>query len=191
MKLLVKISLVISLGVNGYFVWDTIRINNDRLAFEATNHSFGGDVNKTTWKKGLELFVERLKEKNSTIASKKYYYINVWNNWCAPCIKEMPWLDSIAGTLHKDVGYVFVSDISESVANSCIKRKNYNLKNFVFLNDMNDFVSAICNEKGTKNKVYPMVLIIDNTGNLVHYSVGAYENVKEATEFIDLINKLE
>lgn len=189
--MLVKILLVVSIGFNVYFIWDAIKIRNNKIQGDAMNKAFGGDVNKTTWEKGLESLTARLKEKDKTLVNKKYYYVNVWTNWCMPCIKEMPWLDSLAGTLNKDVGYIFVSDVSNEVANACIKRKNYNLKNFVFLNDMNDFVSAICNEKGTKSKAYPMVLILGNKGNLLHYSVGAYENVKEASEFVDLINKLE
>lgn len=158
---------------------------------EAMAKAFGGDVNETTWKKGLESFFIKLKEKDKSIAAKKYFYVNIWTNWCKPCIKEMPWLDSLAGTFNKDVGYIFVSDISESLADSCIKRNRYNLKNFIFLNDMNDFVSGICNERGTRTKVYPMVLILGNKGKILHYTVGAYGNRNEAMEFVELIQKLE
>ena len=65
------------------------------------------------------------------------------------------------------------------------------IKNFIFLNDMSDFISAICNEQGVKGKSYPMVLILDNKGKVLHYSVGAYQNLKEAAEFSEMINKLE
>jgi thiol-disulfide isomerase/thioredoxin len=191
MKLAVKILLAISIVFNVYLIWETIRLRNSKIKGDIMSKAFGGDINKTTWAKGLDSFVAKLRAKDLSVANKKYYYINIWTNWCIPCIKEMPWLDSLAGTINKDVGYIFVSDISDEVANTCIKRKNYNLKNFVFVNDMNDFVSGICNEKGTKNKVYPMVLILGKNGKLLHYSVGAYENVKEASEFVDLINKLE
>src|SRR5207237_499362 len=131
------------------------------------------------------LFFEKLKEKDKNLNGKKYFYINIWDIICQPCIREMPWLDSLAGTLKKDVAYVFVSDNDEEVAANCIKRKKYNSKNFVFLNGMNEFVSAICNEKGSKTKVYPTVLILNDKGKLLHYSTGAYENSKEAVEFLD------
>ena len=103
----------------------------------------------------------------------------------------MPWLDSIAGTLKKDVAYVFVSDLTDKAADNCIKNKKYDLKNFVFVNDMNDFISSICNEQKLKGRSYPMVLILDNKGKLLHYSIGAYENLKEAKDFEEMINKLE
>jgi thiol-disulfide isomerase/thioredoxin len=158
---------------------------------EAMNRAFGGVIDKITWSEGLKSFVSRLKAKDKTVARKKYYYVNVWATWCGPCVKEIPWLDSLAGTLKKDVGYVFVSDQSDKGVTDFIKRKKYNVKNFVFLNDMNDFVSGICNEKKITSKSYPMVLIIDNKGKILHYSDGAYGDVKEAKEFVDMINKLE
>lgn len=192
MKWLIRIALILSLAGNGYFIFDEVRFHRNQGFGRALNKAMGGELSKTTWKQGLEIFTSKLNESNKALLNKKYYYINVWTNWCIPCIKEMPWLDSIAGTLNrKDIGYVFVSDISDDLANSCLKRRNYHLKNFVFLNNMNEFVSAICNERGTKQKIYPMVLILSSKGELLHYSNGAYESTKEATEFADLINKLE
>ena len=153
MKLLVKILLIISLGLNVYFVWDTKRIRNNRIWGESFMKAFGsGEINKTTWTKGFESFITKLKQKDQKLANKKYFYINTWATFCSPCIKEMPFLDSLAGTLRNDVAYVFVSEISDESATSCIKRHKYNIKNFIFLNDMGDFISGICNEKGTKTK---------------------------------------
>lgn len=165
-------------------------MRDNNIQAEIINKAFGGDVNKTSWKKGLESFMTKLNNKDTAVVNKKYYYVNIWTNWCIPCINEMPWLDSLAGTLNKDVGYIFVSDISDELSKSCIKKRNYNLKNFIFLNDMNDFVSGICNERNTKTKVYPMELIFDQNGKIYHYSVGAFENQKEVKKLVDVINKL-
>jgi thiol-disulfide isomerase/thioredoxin len=187
---IIKILLIISVGMNGYFIWDGIQMNNYKLQTESMNRAFGGEINKTSWSDGFELFVTKLKKDHLNIANRKYYYVNVWTSWCAPCINEMPWLDSIAGTLRKDVGYIIVSDLSNEHSNNCISKKQYNFKNFVFLNDMDDFISAICNQNRINTKVYPMVLILNNKGKILHYFVGAYNNAKEASEFAKLINKL-
>ena len=157
---------------------------------EIMSKAFGGEINKTTSTKGFESFITKLKEKDTTCANKKYYYVNVWTNWCSPCIKEMPLLDSLAGTLNKDVGYIFVSHISDEAANNCIKRNNYYFKKFIFLNDMNDFVSGICNELIIKTKVYPMVLILDQKGKIFHYSTGTCENSIELKELANIIQEL-
>ena len=180
-----------SLGFNGYFIWDAIQIHNEKLRGEAMDRAFGGVIDKTSWADGLKSFVTKLKAKDKVAAGKKYYYVNIWTTWCGPCVKEIPWLDSLAGTLNKDVGYIFVSDQTDKVITDCIKRKKFIVKNFIFMNDMNDFVSGICNESKIRSKSYPMVLIMDNKGKILHYENGAYENLKEAAEFVDLINKLE
>lgn len=191
MKWIIKIALILSLGINAYFIVDEIKYRRNQEFAKIMNRTMIGEVNETTWKQGLELFKSKLMQKDKAFLNKKYYYINVWTSWCKPCIKEMPWLDSIAGKINKDVGYFFVSEMSEDVADKSIKNKNYNIKNFTFLNNMPDFVSAICNMKGTKSKVYPMVLILSNKGELLHFSNGAYENRNEATRFTDMINKLK
>jgi thiol-disulfide isomerase/thioredoxin len=191
MKWALRIVLVISLAINGYFIFDEIQDLRIQEFGKVMGRAMGEELNTTTWKQGLEMFTSKLKEKDSTLLNKKYYYINVWINWCKPCIKEMPWLDSLAGRLDKDVGYFFVTDMSDDAATKCIQRTNYKIKNFVFLNDMSDFISAICNKREDKSKVYPMVLILNNKGELLHSSIGAYRNVKEAAGFAEMINKLE
>lgn len=191
MKWIIGIALLISIGANGYFVYDEILVKENEAHGKLMSKAMGFDLSKTTWKQGVERFKTKLKDRDKNLANKKYYYINTWAIFCQPCIKEMPWLDSIAGTLNKDVAYIFASDLSDKAANACIDRKNYHLKNFIFLNDMSDFISAICNEQGVKGKSYPMVLILDNKGKVLHYSVGAYQNLKEAAEFSEMINKLE
>jgi thiol-disulfide isomerase/thioredoxin len=190
MKWFIYIALFISIGANSYFIYDEFQVKQNEEFGRIMNRAMGGELSKTNWKDGLKLFTDKLKQENKTLADKKYIYINIWTSWCVPCIKEMPWLDSIAGTLKKDVAYVFVSDLTDKAADNCIKNKNYNIKNFIFLNDMSHFVDAICNEQGRKSKAYPMVLILSNDGKLLHYSIGAYENIKEAAEFVEMINKL-
>jgi thiol-disulfide isomerase/thioredoxin len=191
MKWILRIALILSLGINGYFIVDELQYYRNQEFMKVMNRTMGGEVNGTTWKQGLDLFKSKLIKSNKALLNKKYYYINVWTSWCKPCIKEMPWLDSIAGKANKDVAYFFVSEMSDDSADKCIKKRNYAIKNFIFLNDMNDFVSAICNMKDTKNKVYPMVLILSNTGELLHFSNGAYSSVNEAAGFAEMIDKLK
>lgn len=169
-----------------FFIWLTIRIRNNRIQSEA----FSKSINNTTWIKGFEEFVSKLNEKDRSFVNKKYYFVNVWATWCVPCIKEIPRLDSLAGTLNKDIAYIFVSDQTDNVINDCIKKKKYDLNNFVFINDLNDFVSGICNEYKLTTKSYPINLIIDNKGNIYHYSIGTFENTTDLKGLADIINKL-
>jgi thiol-disulfide isomerase/thioredoxin len=191
MKWLLGISIVVSISLNIYFIYDNVMIARNQELTQSINKSMGMPLTKTQWDQGLKIFQTKLRKENKALLARKYYYINIWTSWCKPCIKEMPWLDSIAGNLNKDVGYVFLTDLNDQVVKNVLTRKNYHLKNFVLLNDMNDFVSAICNERKIRSKIYPMVLILSNKGELLHYSTGAYENSREASSFADLINKLE
>ncbi len=188
MKFVINISTVISIIINIYLVYDWKKIT---VKQEEIDRFINKDrINKTTWTEGIRILQKKIKEKNPILVNKKYYYINTWAAFCAPCIKEMPLLDSLAGTLNKDVAYLFVTEMSDKSVSSIIKQREYNLKNFIFINNMNDFISAICNEQGIKTKIYPMQLIISRDGRLLNYSVGAFENLKESLKFVIEINKL-
>ncbi len=191
MKYFIWIAIIISIVANAYFIYDEKCVKEKEEFGKLFTKAMGGEITTTTWKEGYKIFKQKLKTAHPKLATKKYYYINIWTNWCGPCIKEMPWLDSLVSNLRQDVAYIFVSDLTNKAASECIKRKKYQLKNFIFLNDMGDFVSGICNEQGIKNKSYPMVLIVNNKGEVIHYSNGAYENTKEAAEFATLINNLK
>jgi peroxiredoxin len=104
----------------------------------------------------------------------------------------MPWLDSLAGTIErKDVAYIFLANNSDKSTNDLLERKKFKIKNFIYLNNMEDFVSSVYNEQKKKSVVYPTVLIIDAKGKIYHSSTGAFSNFNEAKEFVDLIGKLE
>ncbi len=93
MKWFIYIALFISVGANSYFIYDEIQVKQNEEFGRLMNRAMGGELSKTTWKQGLKLFTEKLKINNKALLNKKYFYINIWTSWCAPCIKEMPWLE--------------------------------------------------------------------------------------------------
>ncbi|HWY11167.1 MAG TPA: TlpA disulfide reductase family protein [Bacteroidia bacterium] len=192
MKWLLGILLTLSLGANTYFVWREIKYRENVEWGKRMDKAFGGKVENIPWSKGLPMFNDSLKKHYPKLKTKKYFYINIWAMFCHPCIKEMPLLDSLAGTIErKDVAYIFLSDNSYKGTKDLLVRKKFNIKNFVYLDNMDDFISSVYNEQKKKSKVFPTIVILDNKGKIVHYETGAYENVKEAKEFADLIEKLK
>src|SRR5688500_13869120 len=108
MRWLFGIALVVSLSVNAYFIKEEVVYYRNMAFMKIMNSAMGGSVGDVTWGKGLGMFNDSLRIKFPELSAKKYYYINIWASFCGPCIKEMPWLDSLAGTIErKDVGYIF------------------------------------------------------------------------------------
>ncbi|HWY11173.1 MAG TPA: redoxin domain-containing protein [Bacteroidia bacterium] len=192
MRWLFGIALVISLAFNAYFIVGEVVYYHQMEYGKILNKAMGGSVGDVKWGKGLEMFNDSVKKKYPELSGKKYFYINMWAMFCSPCIKEMPWLDSLSGTINRmDVAYIFLAGESDKATNSLIERKKFKIKNFVYLNNMNDFISSVYNEQKKKSVVYPTVLIIDSKGKIYHSSTGAFENQNETKEFVDLINKLK
>lgn len=182
----IKIFTAFSLVLNLYLLFDFLMVRKDK------EHSFKLDsgIENITWHSAFRQFSDTLKKHNPTSFKKKYYYINVWASFCNPCFKEMPYLDSLAGTLKSDVAYIFLSELSDLYAIDVLNRKNIQTKNFLYLNNQNNFVSGICNENKIKTKAYPMKIVLDQKGNIYHFSLGGYSNDHEFEEFIKIISNL-
>jgi thiol-disulfide isomerase/thioredoxin len=114
-----------------------------------------------------------LGKKKPELLGKKYFYVNVWDKTCKPCIAEMPELDLIAQTIKKDVGFIFVTDDSDSETAGILERKKFAIKNFVFLNEMDDFIIGVMKEK--KVNSLPIHLIIDSEGKILFCQTGRME----------------
>ena len=143
-RLFFGIALVITLGFNVYFIIDEVVYQRNMEWGKRMEKAFGGKVEDISWDKGRAMFKDSLKKKYPELADKKYFYINMWAMFCGPCIKEMPWLDSLAGAMErKDVAYIFLAGESDKATNSMLERKKYKIKNFVYLNNMSDFISAV------------------------------------------------
>lgn len=183
--------LLLSVALNAYYIYE--EANHYRIQEEGRiiAQSMGISIKNTKWEEGLKLFQQQVKLQDSALINKKYYYINLWTDWCKPCLREMPWLDSTAGTLDKDVAYFFVSSLHEAKASECIKKKNYQIKNFVYLNGMQEFVSAAFNEFNKKSVVYPLSIIMTKEGKVIGSYIGALEKRSASSQFAQMIEELQ
>ena len=56
----------------------------------------------------------------------KTIFMNLWATWCAPCVAEMPDINSLYGKVNTDVAFVMLSrDEDEAKAREWIQRKGY------------------------------------------------------------------
>lgn len=182
MKLYFKILLIISIACNIYLLWDKKKTDDQEHFAEAFEKANGGHMSAANWKDGFGTLKKRVKSR------KKYIFASTWANFCLPCLKEMPMLDSLAG-MFNNIDLVFVTDVNDSIATNCLKKRKIVLKNSRSLNDMNDFISSVCNEAKIITKSYPMHIIMDTTGNVVYFSAGAFGNIAAARPLIDALNK--
>jgi thiol-disulfide isomerase/thioredoxin len=122
--------------------------------------------------------------------TKKYYFISLWNIMCKPCIKEMPLLDSLANNINRnDFAYIYVTENGDKLINQFKQRHKISSKKFIFINDADVYISAILKNNKIENRQYPIQLIIDNLGNLLHFQVGTISNSKDSL-VMSSINKL-
>ncbi len=185
MKHLLKIIFLLSLFINIYFIFIKITLYKAKQNF--TVPFLIKDVSK---KDGVDFLMNRIRKENPKLLPKKYYLINIWDIMCAPCIKEIPILDSLAYNIQrKDIGYIFLTENGNKIIFDLIKRKKIKVDNFVFMNDANDYISSVLKEKNVKNKSYPIQLIINKNGEIKYFDGGVIKTSNDTT-LINIINKL-
>lgn len=126
---------------------------------------------------GLEFCFNKLKQKDNKILLKKYFYFNKWNTKCKPCVKEMPTLDSLANTLKADIAYIYVSDESDEIINDFLEKKHISSNHFIYMNDMNYFISAVYKKMNNNFKAFPTHVIMDSTGQVLYFSQGSITSI--------------
>lgn len=97
--------------------------------------------------------------------------LNLWATWCPPCVKEMPQLDQLAGTLEGEVRVVTVSqDIrgAELVTPFFAKGKFEHLEPWL---DTEAQLSA----QFTPDGILPMTILFDASGKEVLRVPGGYD----------------
>ncbi|MGZ3883225.1 MAG: TlpA family protein disulfide reductase [Bacteroidia bacterium] len=135
-------------------------------------------IRNVNYDQGYKNFADSLKKKFPKISNKEYYYVNIWNTFCKPCIDEMPILDSIAPFFqNKNIAFILITDDKNSVVENFFQKKHLKYNNLHFLNSMNSFISAICIEKGNKNKLLPMHIVINHEGKILYYGIGSFPRV--------------
>src|ERR1700752_1630467 len=118
-------------------------------------------LNKVTVKESVKEFSNEILNQGVDTSKIDFYYINIWNTSCIPCVKEMPYLDSLAGELNENVKCVFVTEQSDDKINSLLKRKEIVLQHFICVNDLESFVSGLCNQGKLMKHTYPLHIIIN------------------------------
>lgn len=102
--------------------------------------------------------------------------VNLWATWCAPCVVEMPQLDTLAGTLD---GEVRVITVSQDLRGGEVVDPFFAAKGFARLEpwlDPETQLSAQFSEAGQ----LPLTILFDASGKEVWRVAGGYEWAGEA-----------
>ncbi len=97
--------------------------------------------------------------------------VNFWATWCAPCLKEMPYLDRLQGDLKGQP--LLVMEVSEDKGGLPVAKAYLDRAKLTFLRpftDPNGAAAEALNVQGL-----PTSFIVDKQGRLVQRVEGPYE----------------
>lgn len=107
----------------------------------------------------------------------KTVFVNVWATWCAPCVKEMPSIQSAGNMLGDRVEILMASEEEVDRIKEFMVRKPFQLQFVQLLNADELLIPAL-----------PATYIIDPSGKVAFFEVGARK--WDEPENIELINSI-
>lgn len=97
--------------------------------------------------------------------------VNLWATWCAPCVKEMPQLDALAGALE---GEVRVLTVSQDVRGAEVVEPFFAKGGFARLEPWLDPDAAL-SAQFTPEGALPLTILFDASGKEVLRVTGGYD----------------
>lgn len=108
----------------------------------------------------------------------KVLFINIWATWCAPCIAEMPGIQSLYEEASSDVAFIMLSmDDSNEKAKKFIERKGFTFPVYLPASKVPEMLRA---------PSIPTTLVVNKEGKIVSKKVGmAKYNTKKFKRFLE------
>jgi hypothetical protein len=197
MKYFLTYLLVISLGVNAYFI--IYLLNYKREADQKRVLNFWKNI---TYKEGYKYLESKMKNEYSNAKFRlKPTLVYFWNTETYDYNNSvaMNRLDSLASNLGEySFNYIFATEMDQFEANSFLDSRGVKFKNFKVLGGMDDFISGVYNEKPPKRKlimvpkqrdlscpdimklkVTGFYLLIDNKGKILYHNYKFYTPLQD------------
>lgn len=181
-KTVIKVLLFFSIIIN--FIFIKIEIYDYNLKKSVL---IPITFNKSDSTLSVNTFKDIIKKRGG---DKPFFYYNTWTTYCAPCIKEMPLLDSLLENKKKYFDCIFLTDASQILVEKLIKRKNLKIKNFSFESDNLEFLKNILKYKKNTSIIYPTHLIFNSRGEVIYYSEGDLETQVTLIKFGNVLDSL-
>lgn len=130
-------------------------------------------LEKVTLKDSYKDFFNKIISKSIDTSKVDFYYINIWRTSCIPCLKEMPYLDSLVGRFSDNVKGFTITDQDEDKIKNFLIDKNVHLKHIMSINDMENFVAGISNEGKIIKYTYPVHIILNKKLEILFSFMGS------------------
>ena len=79
-----------------------------------------------------------------------------------------------------DIGCIHLTENGNALVNKFLKQKKITLRNFVFMNDGNDYILSLLKQQNIKNKSYPMQLILNDKGEIQYFGGSFIQSSKDS-----------
>ncbi len=149
-------------------------------------------INNKSYAEGLISLKERL---NSSNNKSKYHLIHIWDTFLIEPNKKIQYFSQLDSFFKynpsKQVDCILMSVMRNESIRSFLNPRNIKFQNVRQLNDMDDYVSAICNKRKEKTKIRSVNLLINEQGDVLYYDDKIEYLLNRDTALLKILNSLK
>lgn len=109
--------------------------------------------------------------------------VNIWATWCAPCVREMPYLQELYSMLPGKANLITIcSDATtdEELANAILDDSNAEFETIIANDEVNSVVLS-------RIQAFPTSVFVDKEGTVIHVVQGVPSGDDVATQYLEII----
>lgn len=138
----------------------------------------------------------RVKEKLNPPNNKNaYHLIHIWDTVYLEFGDKIPYilnLDSMFKSQQfKKIDCLLISSMSNETIEICLNSRKIHFKALNVMNDMENYVSGVCNQIGRKTKPTAATLLINQKGDILYYTDKIKYTLDKDTQLLKIMRSLQ
>lgn len=183
-KIIFYFTFLISILINAFYINYLVEQKKHKDEFFSLFK-----VNKTSYNDGFIQLKEKLNNK------KPFHLIHIWDTVYLEFGDKIPYTLSIDSLFKKHsfkkIDCTLMSSMSDETIGICLKSRNIHFSNLVVINEMEDYISGVCNHYGRKSKPTAATLLINQNGGILYYTDKIKYTLDKDTQLLKILDSLK
>lgn len=149
-------------------------------------------VNEISYQDG---FLQLEGELNSINNKKPYHLIHIWDTTGLEFGYKIPYILNADSTFitnpFKKIDCILMSSMSNETIEICLKSRKIHFNSLIIMNEMEEYISGVCNQKGRKTKPIAATLLINQKGDILYYNDKLKYTLEKDAQLLEIINSLK
>lgn len=145
-------------------------------------------VKQISYEEGFNTLRSQL---NLLHVDKHYHLIHIWDTTFLEDDFKVNYIKNLDNSLNKnDVSLILMSSMTNNSIESCLNTRNIKFKKVIVLNEMEDFISGLCNLRKRQRKPSSATILINSSGKILYYNDKLLVPIHKDSVLLNIVSSI-